>query len=78
MNGFASDDPVFIAPRHLAGPGDPSLVIQPLQAAGWISRSRPDSAHLLYASRFSDRTVALRPVPSAYTPWWYFTGTHDS
>ncbi|MCW8379779.1 hypothetical protein [Streptomyces justiciae] len=69
---------MFIAPRHLAGPGDPSLVIQPLQAAGWISRSRPDSAHLLYASRFSDRTVALRPVPSAYTPWWYFTGTHDS
>ncbi|UIX34361.1 DUF317 domain-containing protein [Streptomyces sp. GQFP] len=78
MTGFAPGDPVFIAPRHLAGPGDPSLVIQPLQAAGWISRSRPDSAHLLYASRFSDRTVALRPVPSAYAPWWHFTGTHDS
>lgn len=68
MNGFAPDDPVFIPPRHLAGPGDPSLVIQPLQTADWISRSRPDSAHLLYASRYSDRTAALRPDPSAYTP----------
>jgi hypothetical protein len=78
VKGFAPDDPVRIAPRHLAGSGDPSLIIQPLQAAHWVNHSRPDTAHLIYASPCGDLTVALRPVPSAYSPWWYFTGTHDN
>lgn len=66
------------SPRHLAGPGDPDLIIHPLHAAGWINHSRPGTAHLLYDSPGGDLTVALRPVPSAYAPWWHFTGTHDS
>ncbi|MDO0936409.1 DUF317 domain-containing protein [Streptomyces sp. DG2A-72] len=65
------------SPRHLAGPGDPRLITQPLQAADWMNHSRADTAHFIYTSPGGGLTVALRPVPSAYTPWWHITGTHD-
>ncbi|MFI9755731.1 DUF317 domain-containing protein [Streptomyces collinus] len=71
------DSPYATTPRHLAGPGDPRLVIQPLVAAGWTNRSDPDTAHLIYICPNGEFTVALSPVPSPAAPWWHITGTHN-
>ncbi|MFD4829156.1 DUF317 domain-containing protein [Streptomyces uncialis] len=60
-----------IAPRHLAGGGDPRHVTEVLLASGWSDHSVPRYPHVLLRS--PDRMLQLVLEPSGPDPrdtWW--------
>ncbi|MGY4968326.1 DUF317 domain-containing protein [Streptomyces nigrescens] len=60
--------PVYAAPRHLAGGGDPRHVTAPLIARGWITTSVPGALDLRLISPDRQAELALTPDPDK--PWW--------
>ncbi|MEU9246959.1 DUF317 domain-containing protein [Streptomyces sp. NPDC048385] len=59
----------FVAPRHLAGGGDPAWVTAPLhRACGWSYGHDPLIPRVLLSS--PDQKALLRLEPDADGPWW--------
>ncbi|MGC5412260.1 DUF317 domain-containing protein, partial [Streptomyces sp. DT225] len=59
----------FVAPRHLAGGGDPAWITVPLhRACGWSHGQDPLMPRVLLSS--PDQTAFLRLEPDPGGQWW--------
>ncbi|MEU0844032.1 DUF317 domain-containing protein [Streptomyces sp. NPDC005962] len=59
----------FIAPRHLAGGGDPAWITVPLhRACGWSDGGEPLIPRVMLSSPDHKAVLRLEPVPDG--PWW--------
>ncbi|MFI6012544.1 DUF317 domain-containing protein [Streptomyces sp. NPDC051243] len=62
-------DVALVAPRYLAGPGDPAWITVPLRrACGWTTAQEPLMPRVLLTS--PDRQAELRLDPAPDLPWW--------
>ncbi|WP_432141049.1 DUF317 domain-containing protein [Streptomyces sp. bgisy084] len=62
-------DVALVAPRYLAGGGDPSWVTAPLhRSCDWSAQPNPLVPHLVLTS--PDRRAVLRLGPDPDGPWW--------
>ncbi|WP_052230575.1 DUF317 domain-containing protein [Streptomyces sp. CT34] len=59
----------LVAPRYLAGPGDPSWITVPLhRACGWSAAEDPLMPRVILTS--PDQQATLRIDPDPDEPWW--------
>ncbi|MFD6245339.1 DUF317 domain-containing protein [Streptomyces roseolus] len=65
-------DQALVAPRYLAGPGDPAWVTVPLhQASGWSHGHEPLLPRVVLSSPDQKTLLRLDPVPG--DQWWRIT-----
>ncbi|WP_282698163.1 DUF317 domain-containing protein [Streptomyces sp. CC208A] len=65
-------DQALVAPRYLAGPGDPAWVTVPLhQASGWSHGHEPLLPRVVLSSPDQQTLLRLEPVPG--DQWWRIT-----
>ncbi|MFF9785112.1 DUF317 domain-containing protein [Streptomyces nigrescens] len=67
-SGSFSPYPIYAAPRHLAGGGDPRYVTAPLIALGWTHTAVDGVPELRLRS--PDRRTELALTPDPDKPWW--------
>ncbi|WP_331461637.1 DUF317 domain-containing protein [Streptomyces paludis] len=67
----------FVAPRHLAGGGDPGWITVPLhRACGWSYGHDPLMPRVLLTS--PDQLTQLRIAPDPDDPWWIILHARDA
>ncbi|MFJ4688864.1 DUF317 domain-containing protein [Streptomyces sp. NPDC088789] len=77
MTAADSVEVSFVAPRHLAGGGDPGWITVPLhRAAGWSHGHDPLMPWVVLSS--PDQKALLTLEPAADSPWWTLQHTADA
>lgn len=70
-------DVVLVAPRYLAGPGDPAWVTVPLhRASGWSTAEDPLVPRVILTSPDQLAQLRIAPDPDPAEPWWTLRHAH--
>ncbi|MEI5100893.1 DUF317 domain-containing protein [Streptomyces sp. PmtG] len=70
-------DVALVAPRYLAGPGDPAWVTVPLhRACNWSSGEDPLMPRVILTSPDQLAQLRLNPDPDPAEPWWTLRHAH--